>query len=1207
MATAPILAGDIKLLASKVMDDVPNGGGGPTGTVVPDGASNAVFGDVTERQRTGGGVSIRQLHLAVQTGNTAAYMDPTVIVSKLPNDDNVAITLAKCSVFAERTEIANTIENYLVQGPEWGGYLLENHVAGQRSIQLFQRPDTPTPPIGRTLVLVKDDGLPSEVVQYVRIARVEVARRSFTYSTGGDFVDYPADVVVCDLTDALRVAFPGSPPSRGFGRAANKAVVRETMVADAATFYGATPTTAVASVGDRRLSVRSIFTQLVPSAQTETPLSDIRMNGLSAALVATGGTLTRTLTLVFSPAQAMHVGAPIYPGSLSIVRDGTTLTDDGGSLLNGAAPVGTVDYENGIVTLVSAVFGSGGGTHQVTFTPAAMPEMISEQSLVPITAEGRRLSYAFVLGTPPLPRTLSVAFMSQGRWYTVRDDGSGRMAGVDSSHGAGTVNHTTGAVVVTLGALPDVGSALVVQAYSGVQQFPASNAPLANSGKAYIPINSDGLISEEKGTKALTPGSVTVGWSHGGAKVASDDGLGNLTGDATGTVDYSAGVVRVSPHVLPPPGTPLLLDSTSNARLSAPSVALASGSLGVTNITQGSVTFFAKISRQYTWDMYGVSPAGAASTEEVWYFFDRGGKLYTAAEQWLVAPFECGTVNYTTGAFTLALPASLPVRGFGHSIPWVIQTGIASTNTVPWSTYPGGKSTSTTLASGQTIFLEYASALPNADSVGGIASELRVGVSSLPSRMLRGAGFRLGVDEYRQMADDTVVRNPSPTTGGGDPVGFVSGAAGRVTVTNWTAGASSVVEDWRGIMSPPAEGVASPYTAFQTVFRTATAPIQPGSLSVLGTMQDGTPFNIAADINGKINGTRVKGVVDYEYGLVRLFFVNPDGSPYTAVDLTSLNIAGLTTAPADLAMLNSLRYSAVAYSYLPIDAEILGLDPVRLPPDGRVPIFRVGSYVVLGHSATTPPATLANGQTVNCARTRLSRVRVIGSDGNTIHTGYTADLDAGTVTATDVSAWLQPVTVEHRVEQLERLRDVQINGDLSTVGQLAHAFPVGTVVSSAITAPTLRARVSQFWDQQTWDAIAWADSIVGNAAPGTYNDTLAPIELTNAGALTERFALRFKNSTQFECIGEHVGFIGQGDINADFAPLNPIGAAPYFTIRALGWGTGWAVGNVQFVHTVGALYPFACIRTVQMGPPAGIDYSFELLGRGDVDRPPGAT
>ena len=167
-----ILSGDIKLLASKIMDDVPNGGGGPTGSAIADGASNAIFGDVTERQRAVGGVSIRQLFGAVQTPSTDAYMDPTVVLSQLPNDPNVSITLAKTSMFARRTEIANAIENYLIQGPEWGGYLLENHVAGQRSIQLFQRPGTPTPPIGRTLVLISDEGEPAEKSQYVRITRV---------------------------------------------------------------------------------------------------------------------------------------------------------------------------------------------------------------------------------------------------------------------------------------------------------------------------------------------------------------------------------------------------------------------------------------------------------------------------------------------------------------------------------------------------------------------------------------------------------------------------------------------------------------------------------------------------------------------------------------------------------------------------------------------------------------------------------------------------------------------------------------------------------------------------------------------------------------------------------------------------------------------------------------------------------------------------
>jgi hypothetical protein len=82
---------------------------------------------------------------------------------------------------------------------------------------------------------------------------------------------------------------------------------------------------------------------------------------------------------------------------------------------------------------------------------------------------------------------------------------------------------------------------------------------------------------------------------------------------------------------------------------------------------------------------------------------------------------------------------------------------------------------------------------------------------------------------------------------------------------------------------------------------------------------------------------------------------------------------------------SSLRYSAVAYSYLPLDADLLGIDPVRLPSDGRVPIFRPGGFAVVGHTGKIT-TSVSNGQTIDCARVRLSRVRVVGNDGVVIHT-----------------------------------------------------------------------------------------------------------------------------------------------------------------------------------------------------------------------------
>jgi len=50
-------------------------------------------------------------------------------------------------------------------------------------------------------------------------------------------------------------------------------------------------------------------------------------------------------------------------------------------------------------------------------------------------------------------------------------------------------------------------------------------------------------------------------------------------------------------------------------------------------------------------------------------------------------------------------------------------------------------------------------------------------------------------------------------------------------------------------------------------------------------------------------------------------------------------------------------------------------------------------------------------------------------------------------------------------------------------------------------------------------------------------------------------------------------------------------------------GSGWSIGNVVFVPTVGALPTIWIARTVKQGPAAGEDYSFELLARGDIDNP----
>nr|WP_295785146.1 hypothetical protein [Rhodoferax sp.] len=467
---------------------------------------------------------------------------------------------------------------------------------------------------------------------------------------------------------------------------------------------------------------------------------------------------------------------------------------------------------------------------------------------------------------------------------------------------------------------------------------------------------------------------------------------------------------------------------------------------------------------------------------------------------------------------------------------------------------------------------------------------------------LKGVSFGLGTDKYTQATDGTLFKNLSPTTGIGTPAGSVSGPLGTVFIQDWAAGVDPALLNWRGLVAPPTVGATSPFTAYGTVFRTAATPLRPSSLSVLGTMQDGTTFNVTADSNGKINGTRVKGRVDYQYGLVELYFVKPGGDTALNVDLSFLGISGVGTIPADLVMTNTLRYNAVAFSYLPLDAALLGIDPVRLPSDGRVPIFRPGGFAVVGHTGSIT-ATVSNAQVIDCARVRLSRVRVIGHNGVAINTGYTADLEAGTVTFTDVTGYSQPVTVEHRIEDMGVVREIQISGAVTFTRALTHNYPAGSFLSSALVPGDLKSRVSILFDQVSWNGTSWLDAVSGSSATGTYNDVLAPIVVTNKGCLTERWALVFTNTQAFNIVGEHVGVIGTGSTNVDCVPLNPSTGTPYFTLAASGWGSGWAVGNIVRFNTVGAMAPVWVVRTVQQGPNTGVQHSFTLLSRGDVDRP----
>ena len=114
----------------------------------------------------------------------------------------------------------------------------------------------------------------------------------------------------------------------------------------------------------------------------------------------------------------------------------------------------------------------------------------------------------------------------------------------------------------------------------------------------------------------------------------------------------------------------------------------------------------------------------------------------------------------------------------------------------------------------------------------------------------------------------------------------------------------------------------------------------------------------SADLNGVLSGSSIAGTVDHEFGLFTLRFgawvldssltAAEKAEPwYDAADV----VGGLIFKPQPV-LPSSIRFNCVLYSYLPLSASLLGLNPVRLPMDGKVPFCRPGDSAVVHHTAT---------------------------------------------------------------------------------------------------------------------------------------------------------------------------------------------------------------------------------------------------------------
>lgn len=1156
-----ILSNDIRLLESERMTDTTDGGGRRTNRVIPDGVAGNVFPKVSRVDAVYGRVNLRKVYPHINTANLDVYAGAHFVITDAPDNNRISVlAFSTGSDFDTRTAARDRIESYVIAGPQSRMTLYGRQLQGAQAILAYQRVEEPLPEIGDVYAISTEVGGTTTAQQFVRIQDVAHEVRTFEEPTGGEFV---RRVLTLKIGAPLRFEFNGlAVPSRfSSDSAAATGKLRTTTVADAARYYGIQPLSAAVSSGALELSVVSVYAPIVPTTQRETPLNLVSVAGAGFGVDSASTTVTEP-AFVRSGGSATftyRTARPIKPGTL-VITDSYTSTDNGAGVVTSSVGnngyVGTVDYESGVLTLTALNAGNF-SPMTIRYTPQAWVSQAAHTHAIEVTLATRGTVYSVPLLPLPAPGTLIVDYRALGKWYRLRDNGAGELVGGDAAYGTGTVDYVTGGATVTLGALPDVGSSVLLSWGSPEHYERITTASVGEVEQSFV-----------LPQLPIKPGSISLQFIADATTYTVTDSAGVLSGGgAAGTVDYTTGqctlhygtkapnadsMVTVDYMQLGPvdPGAPTVQSM---------SVPLASGTIATgRSWTAGSVVVFATFT----------DPFGVLQTVEL---KDTGTGVLRAARvagrvEWsLDTGNNIANINYTTGVIDVigSVSASVqkPVEDYvgGGWYEWVTTSHpLTASQTVQVSGATGAAATDVP----QTLVLAMDTDAP-----------LQIDLTSNTRRLVIAGGLMFSFAGKRYIdRSGTLYTDVSPTTGSGTPAGTINYETGVATLTDWPAGADVALTLLAGVL------VRGRWTADAVSFRTAGSPLRPASLYVQCTAADGELLTATSDQNGIITGASISGEVEQAMGVAALQFAKP-------------------------VMPGTLRYSAVVLSNLPLNAEILGLDPVRLPSDGRVPIYRPADVAVVHHTDSYNAGTPAAGSTINVGRTNLSALWL--EDANKLKLSellYTVNLAAGTATmavGASLAGYTTPIYARHRIEEMTLLSDVQINGLVTLTAPLLRDYPAGSQLSSALLYGDLQARATNLFDQQTWTN-EWQGTVIGSSATATYNDVDYPVEVLNNAAITERWRLNFTSATAFQVIGENLGVIATGSTSGDLAPVNPLTGLAYFTLRAAGWGSGWAPGNQLRFDTIAAAPPTWLARCVLPGAALTGD-SFDAQLRGDVD------
>ncbi len=1196
-----ISATDIKLRQSQRLTDNADGGGRMVQTEVVDGAMNNLFPDIGDEERTTGRSTLRKLFVHVDTPTTDVLKDAIGLIVNPPQDSHVHISMFATGSYSDvRADARNRVEGYITKGVESRYVLLGNHFVGQMALSFYCMKDAPTPDINDSLCLSTTGSGYVANEQYMRVRSI-LSRTTQTF--WDDQGSFERDVIVVETVTALLYDFYGQEAER---RTSTKPPTRiyDTNVVDATSYYSVKRLTLSAEPGDLSVKVDTPYVPIVPATTAETPVVDV-LAGLGTLTYVQAGPAD-SLALNFSSAFSAGIpvtrflGNPLLVGSVRVTVGAVSLTDDGsGGLVadSSSSPwAGTIDYQAGSVSVTNT-----GTSSSVSISVVATPAgSIADQGYtqkIDITAGNQGYNYVAQLTPLPAAGTVVVDYRALGKWIRLTDNGAGQLVG-KPGQGSGTVNYATGSVIVTAGALPDIGSSILVS-------FGTGTVAERQDGNTAIELPYLNYLLPDGGVK---PGTFSATITVAGADVvATDDSAGNLkiAGVTRGSLVYSTGEVSLRPATLPDAGSAVRnhyqLSANHNQTVQPVPDAggLGSFTLPAAPLRGGSLRLYWLVTAQPTDPELGtVSVALRIEAKD-----DGAGNIVaiTAGGQKLTTTL--GTVDYASGAVNLRLgQITIPKFSIPTYAEPTIGAGYRYLN-------KSRQVVTTTFSAGTIVTAEYQDTAASTQELDASVELPPVGLDLTPdivdSVVPGSVRFTFRGRTYVDRSG-SLYYGVDPVSGAGTYAGTIDYSSGKATITQWAAGGANAVSVGAlltRIFDPGTDGL---------FFRAPGSPLRPGSFTLRANTLAGDLVTATADINGNLTGPLIDGTVDWESGVVRVRFgeyvlaAGNEGEPW----YSPANVVGDQVWRPHLMIAGSVYLGTVVYRSIPLSSVVIGLDPVRLPSDGRVPAFKAGQTVVVHHTKVHSIASPTPGQIVDFGRTRIAQIEVRDSAGAPILSSwYSADLDAGTLIFSNplnLSAYTLPVLISERVDDRRLVVQPNITGEIELNTGLTHDFPAGeAMISTALRlgeangSLDLQARVEHLFDQATWTNV-WSDTVTGSVASGTYNDTDYPLVVTNADAITERWAVRFTSATAFELIGETVGVIAVGAIGTDLAPINPRTSQPYFRMRAQGWGSGWATNNAVRFNTVGGLAPVWMVRTTLPGAPETVTDSTRLQVIGNI-------